>query len=102
MRTTIERYELFTSSGNYIGGTPIHDQAAKAARNFCNSLGEKVKVVARKADGTSLEAFYFPDGTIQRYNGEVIKDPNDERNWTVNMTILPGKEFLPYTEEVSK
>lgn len=91
----IVKYELFNdSTGEYIGSCAVGEQERHAARSYANRMGVPVKVIAHQADGSTLWAKYHPDGQIENSKGEIFPDPNDPRNYTVNLTILPGQKVV--------
>lgn len=62
------RITLFTitQDGQYIGKTPIGEQAVSAAKARAAKTGKPVSVVAHLEDGRDREVIFNPDGTNER------------------------------------
>lgn len=68
----ITRFEI-TSKGQYIGKTPIREQAINAARARAFDTGADVSVMAFLDDGRKREVIYKPDGSVFKvWNNEFI------------------------------
>ena len=53
-----------TSGGQYIGKTPIREQAVNAAKVRASETGADVSVTALLDDGRKREVIYKPNGSI--------------------------------------
>lgn len=53
-----------TSKGQYIGKTPIREQAISAAKTRASETGADVSVIAFLDDGRKREVIYKPDGSV--------------------------------------
>lgn len=55
-----------TQDGQYIGKTPIGEQAVAAAKTRAAETGKPVSVVAHLEDGRDREVIFNPDGTNEK------------------------------------
>lgn len=64
-----------TSKGQYIGKTPIREQAVNAAKVRASESGVDVSVTALLDDGRKREVIYKPDGSVDRVWQREYIDP---------------------------
>ena len=55
-----------TQDGQYIGKTPIGEQAVNVAKTRAAKTGKPISVIAHLEDGRDREVIFHPDGTNER------------------------------------